>query len=328
MDLDRFITERQPRWRRLETLLDKAEKGIDARPNDLQELLQLYRQVCSDLNQARTYTREPAVLADLNQLAGRGYRYLYRGGRSEPLGTGIRRFFAERLPAAFRAESRAVLHAAAAMLAGALIGFLAVVIEPQMATDLIPEMFFTESPRERVETIEREDERIDSLEKGLLFASDLYLHNIRVGFLAFSLGALTLVGGYWILLHNGVVLGAVAATYLLDGVGIFFIAWVGPHGALELPAIVFAGAAGIRLGNALLLPGDLSRAESLRQAFPSVWTILWGTMLTLVAAGFIEGSFSQMSAKTVPYALKIGIAALLFGGLLSYLFLPRKRRTA
>ena len=46
-------------------------------------------------------------------------------------------------------------------------------------------------------------------------------------------------------------------------------------------------------------------------------------VLTLVLAGIIEGSFSQFSAKTVPYALKISVAVLLFVGLMTYLFLRR-----
>ena len=112
----------------------------------------------------------------------------------------------------------------------------------------------------------------------------------------------------------------VTAAYVLDGVSLFFFAWVGPHGALELPAIVFGGAAGLCLGRALLLPGPLSVGASLRRAFPSVWRMLLATALVLVFAGFVEGSFSQMSAKTVPYPLKIGVAVVLFGGLVFWLF--------
>ena len=48
--------------------------------------------------------------------------------------------------------------------------------------------------------------------------------------------------------------------------------------------------------------------------------MLLATALVLVFAGFVEGSFSQMSAKTVPYPLKIGVAVLLFGGLVFWLF--------
>jgi hypothetical protein len=43
----------------------------------------------------------------------------------------------------------------------------------------------------------------------------------------------------------------------------------------------------------------------------------------LVAAGLVEGSFSQMTARTIPYPAKIGVAALLFTGLLLWLFGPR-----
>ena len=89
-----------------------------------------------------------------------------------------------------------------------------------------------------------------------------------MAFLAFSLGALTIAGGILLLFYNGVILGAVATMYILDGVPLFFFAWVGPHGALELPAIIFGGAAGLVAGRALLMPGDLSRAASLRRVLP------------------------------------------------------------
>ena len=51
--------------------------------------------------------------------------------------------------------------------------------------------------------------------------------------------------------------------------------------------------------------------------------IIIGAALILICAGIIEGSFSQFSAKTIPYALKISVALLLFLGLTTYLFLRR-----
>jgi uncharacterized membrane protein SpoIIM required for sporulation len=217
----------------------------------------------------------------------------------------------------------AVLVAAAAFLAGMVFGALAILVDPANGPRLIPQEFFTESPAQRVEKIERGDERIDNVEKALMFGASLYTHNIKVAFLAFSLGALTIVMGLVILFYNGVVLGAVATMYVIDDVSVFFFAWVGPHGALELPAIIFGGAAGLVAGRALLMPGDLSRGASLRRVLPSVWRMMIGAALTLVMAGLIEGSFSQFSAKTIPYPLKIAVASLLFLGLMTYLFLRR-----
>jgi uncharacterized membrane protein SpoIIM required for sporulation len=227
------------------------------------------------------------------------------------------------VPRTFRLEKAAILAASAAFLLGTLFGFGAVILNPANGERLVPQEFFTEAPRERVERIEQGRERIDTAEEAMHFGVSLYTHNIQVSFLAFSLGATTLLGGLWILFYNGVILGAIFAMYLLDGVTLFFLAWVGPHGALELPAIVFGGAAGLRAGHALLLPGDQSRAGSLRQAFASVWRMMAAAAVVLVLAGLIEGSFSQFSAKTVPYPLKIGVAAVLCASLLSYLFWRR-----
>jgi uncharacterized membrane protein SpoIIM required for sporulation len=337
MDIDRFLADRGQRWDRLAQLLDRAESVPERElgPEGMREILRLYRLTASDLNQARSLTADPELLERLNALAGRGYRFVYRprrsrrstgfGGLRSLLGS-FAGFLAVEVPAAYRRHAGAVAAAAAAFLLGTLFGLCAVLLRPAAAEDLVPGEFFTQSPRERVEQIEKNDERIANVEDAAVFGSQLYTHNIRVSFFAFSLAALSVVGGLWILFYNGVILGAVAATYLIDGVSVFFLAWVGPHGALELPAIVFSGAAGLVAGKALFLPGELSRSAALRRVFPGVWRMMVGVMLVLVLAGLIEGSFSQLSAKTVPYPLKIAVAVILHGALLVYLFLPRRDR--
>ncbi len=231
--------------------------------------------------------------------------------------------FLVEVPATFRRERGVVAAAAAAMLLGALFGFAAVYSNPRLADDLVPGMFQTGSAKQRVEQLEKNDERINTVETAAAFGAYLMSHNIQVSFLCFSLGALTILGGYSVLFYNGVILGAIAAQYVQDGVATFFLAWVGPHGALELPAIIFSGAAGIKAGRALLLPGDLSVASSLRRAFPDLRRMLLGTAAILVFAGLIEGSFSQFTSKTFPYPFKIGVAITLFILLVSYLFVRR-----
>ena len=330
VDLEHFVRERQARWSRLESLLNEVdrlpERAVGAQR--LLELVRLYRQTCADLNEARAYTANPQLLGRLNQLAGRGYRFVYRRSHTRPTWAALRELLAREIPAAFRRERLVVLAAAAAFVVGVAVGAGAVLADPLNAERLIPAEFFTESPHERVERIEQEPERIDSTEEAAAFGTFLFSHNIQVSLLVFSLGALTLVGGIAMLFYNGVILGAVAATYVLDGVPAFFFAWVGPHGALEIPAIIFGGAAGLRLGRALLLPGGLSTATSLRRAFPSVWRMLLGTAIVLVIAGLVEGSFSQFSARIFPYPLKIGVAAVLFVLLLAALFLRRREPEA
>jgi uncharacterized membrane protein SpoIIM required for sporulation len=322
LNIERFLAERRDVWDELATLLQRAE-DIDLSRKEMQHLVELYRRTCSDLNRARSYTANPEILGYLNQLTGRAYRYIYRAAHETPVWSSFVRLVTREIPAAFRRERLYVAVAAAAFLAGTLFGAVAVLIDPANGERIVPAMFFTERPRDRVEKIESGKERIDNLEKAVVFGASLYTHNIKVAFLAFSLGALTLVLGVAILFYNGVTLGAIATIYILDDVPLFFFAWVGPHGALELPAIVFGGAAGLLAGRALLMPGQLSRGASLRRVLPSVWRMIIGAALVLVLAGLIEGSFSQFSARTFPYVLKIGVAVVLFAGLMSYLFLRR-----
>jgi uncharacterized membrane protein SpoIIM required for sporulation len=326
LDLDAFVAARSQRWARLEELVgfaeDRSERDLGR--ERVLELVQLYRLSCTDLNRLRSLTANPELLGRVNQLVGRAYRFIYRAQPPRPRAAAVRRFLFEEVPATFRREERWVLSAAGAMLAGALIGFFAVLSHPANVHALIPPQFFAESARERVERIEKNPERIDSARKAADFGAFLYTHNIQVSFLGFSLAALTMVGAWLLLFYNGMLLGAIAAQYLLDDVGTFFVAWVGPHGALELPAIVFGCAAGLRLGSALLLPGEVGRAEALRRALPSVWRMMLTTALLLVLAGIIEGSFSQLSQNSVSYGVKIAVAFALFAAMVGWLFVFRR----
>jgi uncharacterized membrane protein SpoIIM required for sporulation len=330
VSVEGFVRERQARWRRLEAVLDAAEAAPlwELGTERLQELVRLYRQAASDLNEARSYTANADLLGRLNELVGRGYRFVYRRRHGERWRAAARRLFAEEIPRTFRAERASLALAAASLLLGTVLGLAAVVASPANGERLIPAEFFTESPRERVERIESSDERIASVGDAAAFGASLYTHNIQVSFLAFALGALTIVGGLAILFYNGVALGAVAGMYWLDGVQGFFFAWVGPHGALEIPAIAFGAAAGLRLGRALWLPGVQTERTAVREALPAVARMLAATVSVLVLAGLIEGSFSQFTGRTFPHALKTGVALLLFALLMAWLFGRRGREEA
>ncbi len=326
MDIDHFIRERKPAWTRLAELLDAFERANewDMGHERIKELVTLYRQACTDLNQARTYTANPELLDTLNQITGRAYRLVYSEGGRAPLRETFWRFVSVQIPETFQKEVRYILLALVPFAAGVLFGFAVVKVNPASAEAFLPAMFFSASPKERVMEIESNTERIDSSGRALAFGSQLYIHNIGVTLLAFSLSALTLVGGMYVLFNNGMMLGIVACMYHNDGVAKFFYAWVGPHGALEIPAMIFGAAAGFRFAQAVLMPGNLSRKTAIRDAFPSVYRMLCMVVAMLIVCGLIEGSFSQFSSKTVSYDIKIGVAIALFVSLNAYLFGTRR----
>ena len=250
MSVEAFVRERQARWKRLEALLDGAESSPERElgTERLQELVRLYRQAGLRPQRGAVATpRTPTCSAGSTTWPAAATASSTAGATAERCGPPSRRLFARGDPAHLPRGADGVL---ARRVRPRSSGRRSA--SPRWSADrgngerLIPAEFFTESPRERVARIESSEERIDSVGDAAAFGASLYTHNIQVSFLAFTLGALTLVGGIAILFYNGVILGAVAGMYWLDGVQGFFFAWVGPHGALEIPAIVFGGAAGLR----------------------------------------------------------------------------------
>jgi len=333
MDLNQFLTERRPRWQRLTALLDRVDRrGLDAlSPDETEELFALYRLVSSDLNLVQTRTGNPTLLEYLEGLVGRAYANL-----ALPKRTNVLRAWWDtlrhRFPAALRAEKGLFLLAAAAMLAGALFGFVATLVAPETAEVFLPPSHLTESPSQRVarlEQMEREGKsRIEGAGSHAAFSSFLFTHNIRVTVLGFALGFTFGIGTILILFYNGVILGGVAAQYFADGVMTFFVAWVGPHGSIELPCILFGCTAGLMLARAQFRRDEGSLRVQLRGLRPRLVTLLVGTASLLVVAGIIEGGFSQINEPTIPYPLKIAVAAVLFVALVAYLFFIPVRKDA
>ena len=325
-DLEDFLRRRQPVWEALGAGLDRhASDPQTGGRAALVDLLRLARQTANDLARLRARTADPELLGRLELLVGRAWRDLH-GHRPGRWAFKPGDLLGRLIPLAVQTRRKALAVALASLLVGAAIGFAGVLVDPPAAARLVPAEFFAHSPSERVERIESGPERIDDAGKAASFTSMLYTHNIQVALLCAGLAATTVVLGVVILLYNGVILGAVAAQYVLDGEGWFFAAWVGPHGALEIPGLLLGAGAGFVLGRALWVPGLGGRAAALRRAAPDAWHLLLAAAVVLVGAGFVEGSFSQFSSKSVPTAAKLLVAVVLHLGLLAWLFGVRWRR--
>jgi uncharacterized membrane protein SpoIIM required for sporulation len=94
-----------------------------------------------------------------------------------------------------------------------------------------------------------------------------------------------------------------------------------PHGALELPAIFLSGAAGLLIARGILFPGNLRRADALKQYGLQAVQLVYGIVPLLVIAGAIEGFFSPN--PSVPDGLKYLVGSLIFAGLIAYCSVQR-----
>ena len=64
---------------------------------------------------------------------------------------------------------------------------------------------------------------------------------------------------------NGMLLGVIGVACQQHGMSLDLWSFVAPHGSLELPSIILAGAAGLRLAYGLLFPGSTAATT------PSPW---------------------------------------------------------
>jgi uncharacterized membrane protein SpoIIM required for sporulation len=152
-------------------------------------------------------------------------------------------------------------------------------------------------------------------------------HNTKVSIFTLALGMTWGIGTIIMLFYNGVILGAVALDYVLAGETAFLLGWLLPHGAVEIPAIILAGQAGLVLAGALIGWGKpVSLKMRLRQVSPDLVTLIFGVAIMLTWAGVIEAFFSQYHEPVLPYAVKIGFGTLEV--LMLVLFLSRSGRRA
>jgi uncharacterized membrane protein SpoIIM required for sporulation len=100
----------------------------------------------------------------------------------------------------------------------------------------------------------------------------------------------------------------------------YFWSGILPHGVLEIPAICIAGAAGFLFAKGILIPGKLTRGDSLRAASKNAVKLLGGVFFLLLIAGLIEGFITPMDTRYFPEIAKIIFAFLLFIGFLLYLW--------
>ena len=139
--------------------------------------------------------------------------------------------------------------------------------------------------------------------------------------LTMGLGITFGLGTIILLFYNGVILGAVAFDYIMDGQLIFLLGWLLPHGVIEIPAILLGGQAGFVIAHALIGWGSRAdRRTRLRLAGPDIVTIIGAAAVFLVWAGIIEAFFSQYHEPVLPYGVKIAFGCAELTALVFFLW--------
>jgi uncharacterized membrane protein SpoIIM required for sporulation len=319
----RFRAEREADWRRLETLLAKAEKGGAAklRRSELLEMPVLYQQALSSLSVARSISLDQSLVEYLESLCTRAYFFVY--GTRTRLGERVAGFFRREWPLAVRGLWRETLVSAAIMLAAALVAFLLVRHDPDWFYGFIPTELAsgrdpTASAAELRSTLYREATMKDGLS---MMAAFLFTHNSQVAIFAFALGFALCLPTAALMTYNGCMLGAFLALFAAHGLALEAGGWLMIHGVTELFAITLAGAAGFSIGWAVAFPGPRTRLDAAAHAGRRAALVMAGVVVMLFCAGLLEGFARQLIRDDL---VRYGVAAASGVFWLTYFYLPRK----
>lgn len=300
-----MVRERREAWGAYTDLVEKGRaSGLDRFTEaEVRAFGRLYRGVTADLARARTYGASPGLLEAVERWAGAGHNLLYRakGRAAVPLG----RWIGRELPRAVRRHHRLVLLAALLLLGPMLASYAAVRENPARARAIMPAGMLARAENTARGDVNASYIAVDGAERPAL-SSAVVTNNVQVSFVAFAAGLLAGAGTVLILIFNGVLLGAAFGLYANNGVLGVILAFVFPHGVMELTAICLAGGAGLGLGSALLVPGRRTRGEALRERGRAFLSLVGGAVLLLIVAGLVEGFYSPSG---LPAAAKFA-----FGG--------------
>lgn len=303
-----FEAEHGADWQAFEKFLDAAEPP----PFPPAEMPARYRRLCQTLALAMDRQYSPDLIDRLNGLALRGHHALYRNRRRET--QVVREFLLGGFAALVRAEWRLV-SAAAILFFGPFLLLIAV-LQP------FPEFVHYLLPPEQIAGFQQmydpANHRLGMrpADTNVMMFGFYIWNNVRIGFQTFAGGLLAGVGSVWFLASNGVIIGSVAGYLTQVGYAATFWSFVAGHSSLELLAIVLSGAAGLRLGLAVIAPGKRSRKSALVAAAKPAVRIMYGAAILFFAAAFVEAFWSPHTA--LPPMLKIAIGLAGWALLLAY----------
>ena len=304
-----FVAAREAHWARWDQWLARALPRATALPFAADEMPHRFRELCRDLSLARDRNYSSPLVDRLHQRVLAAQQRIY--GAQPRNRTAWLRFLVGGFPALVRREWRFVAIAAVLLLAPFALYVAAAQRWPESVYLMVPPdaavqmetMYGPDAPK-----IGRDRNAGDD------FAMLGYYiwNNVRIDFQCFAGGIVFGLGSIFYLLYNGLFLGAVAGHLTRLGYGETFWSFVAGHSSFELIGAILAGAAGLRLGYALVSPGPYTRGTALRAAARVAVRLLYGAAAMTACAALVEAFWSPQRALPVElkYAVGLGLWAL------------------
>jgi uncharacterized membrane protein SpoIIM required for sporulation/uncharacterized RDD family membrane protein YckC len=314
-----LVARESKRWAGFSAKLAGAQRtGLKALGEDgVREFVTEYRDLAADLARLRTAAKgsDADEVFYLNRLVAGAHNLLYRRRAISP--QDMARYVFVEVPREIRASALPILLAAALMFGPAVIAGTAVMRDPSVAEAFMPPGMLDRA-EDGVRRAKNGDGYIDDPQIFRpVMATQIITNNVQVAIAAFAYGMTAGVLTVNLLVLNGISLGAVFGLYGSKGIASLLLAFVAPHGVLELTAICISGGAGFLLAAALLIPGDRTRKRALAENGRRAIKLVAGAAMMLLVAGTIEGLISPIPYWPIEW--KLSLSALTAVALYAYL---------
>ncbi len=299
MKLPSFIKQKEKTWSKFDQYL-KMKSGVDS-----EVLADLYIEILEDLSYARTFFPKSDLIPYLNSLANRAHRKIYRSKKENS--NRLVNFYKTDFPLMFYKYQKYLLISFAVFLLFTIIGWYSLTRDYNFVRLILGDDYVNMT--------------LDNIDKGdpmAVYKSGnsmgmflgITLNNIMVAFRAFVFGIIFLVGTLYIMMYNGVMLGAFLGFFNEHNLlwESFRTIWI--HGTIEISVIIIAGAAGLVLGSGFLFPGTYTRLYSLKRAGKEGVKIILSTIPFFIIAGFLEGFVTRHTEMPDFLAISIIIISL------------------
>lgn len=277
-----FIKLNKKRWEDLETQIGSK---ITINPDNLADS---FIQLTDDLSYARTFFPESNIIQYLNGLSAKTHALIYRNKKEKS--SRLRTFWTSELPLALYDARKHFFWSLLIFLIAAVIGGISAWNEDNFLRIILGDQYVETT----LDNIEKGDpmaiyKSMDPVPMFLMITAN----NIYVSFLAFIFGIFTAAGTAFILIKNGIMLGAFQVFFMKKSLFTVSSLAIMIHGTIELSAIVLAGGAGVLLGNSILFPGTFPRLVSFKMGVLRGTKILLGLVPFFIIAGFLESFITR-----------------------------------
>ncbi|MBL4594913.1 MAG: stage II sporulation protein M [Flavobacteriales bacterium] len=306
-----FIEQNKEKWKNFEENLIKK----DATPR---EVSKLFVQITDDLSYARTFYNNRSVKLYLNGVAKLLFNDINKTKKNK--WSVFSSFWKKDLPLEMYSARRPMLISFIVFWSCFALGVITSIYEPDFAETILGSGYIDMTN----ENIEQGDAMAVYKDEGAFgMFLRIFVNNARVDFLTFLSGIFMSIGTFFIMIFNGVMIGAFQYFFVTKGLfwESFLTIWT--HGTLEISTIVISGGGGLTLGKGLLFPGTHSRFEAMKTSARSGLKIIMGVIPITFFAAFIESYLTRYTE--LPSFLRLAFILLSLSFVIIYfVWYPRR----